>query len=516
MLDGKCWFAFLPVPGSGTVSESIMLATVQTCAVIFSVFLFPLACEETVSKGRPNVLFIAVDDLRPQLGCYGHEQMVTPHIDALAVRGLVFNRAYCQAAVCRASRLSILTGLRPDTTRIYTNGGRLFRSRFPNHVTLPQQFKNHGYHSQSIGKIFHGAMKIRSKWNDPKSWSVPAWWPGPRYYYTPSGIATAQKVFARKRPKRPLDEWVNDFVLGPSYEIPEVADSVLYDGQVADHAIATLRKIHKKPFFLAVGFLKPHLPFIAPKKYWDLYPPDQVKPAQNQHPPKGSPKLALTNWNHPRSYTDIPRTGPMPPTLVPTLTRGYAACISYVDAQVGRVLKELDQLGLRKNTLIVLWGDHGFHLGENHIWGKATNFELSTRVPLIISAPKMKATGHTAALVELVDLYPSLCELAGLSAPKNLEGKSMVPLLNDPDLVWKKAAFSQYPRGRVMGRSIRTSRWRFTRWSEGNKTVATELYDHQNDPEGNENVASREDYAGLIEELNAQLDAGWRASQQGQ
>jgi iduronate 2-sulfatase len=461
---------------------------------------------------RPNILFIAVDDLRPQLGCYGYEQMITPNIDTLAKRGMLFERAYCQAATCRASRLSLLTGLRPDTTRIRTNGGAHFRTRTPNLVTLPQQFKINGYHAESHGKIFHGAFTVRGKWNDPKSWSVPAWWPGPRYYYTPPGIAAAKNVFSRsgQGKGKPAADWVNHFVLGPSWEAPDVADNVLYDGQVAEKGIETLRKIHRKPFFLALGFLKPHLPFIAPKKYWDLYPPDEVVEADNQHAPKDAPKLALTNWGHPRSYTDVPGKGPMPKQLVPRLTRGYAACVTYVDAQVGRVLNELDRLGLRDNTIVVFWGDHGFHLGENAIWGKATNFELSTHVPLIISAPKMGAKGgRTRALVELVDLYPTLAELAGLPTPKNLQGKSMVPLLGDPDQKWKPAAFSQFPRNRAMGRSMRTDRWRFTLWQEGQKTVVRELYDHQNDPAENTNVANLPEHADIVARLTRQLETSW-------
>lgn len=480
-----------------------------TLAVTLLVCLAANAAQKPPSL---NVLFIAADDMRPQLGCYGHENMITPNLDRLAGQGTVFHRAYCQAAVCRASRLSLLTGRRPDTTRIHTNGGPLFRTRNPNWVTLPQHFKNNGYQSISLGKIFHGAFAVRKTWNDPKSWSRPEWWPGPRYYYTPEGVAAAKQVFAGSAAgkKAPLDDWVNHFVLGPSWEAPDVADNVLYDGQVADKAIATLRELRDQPFFLAVGFLKPHLPFIAPKKYWDMYPAEEVVVADNQHPPKDSPKYAGTTWGHPRSYSDVPKKGPMPKELVPKLTRGYAACVTYVDAQVGRVLAELDRLGLRDNTLVVFWGDHGFHLGENDVWGKATNFELSTHVPLIVSAPQAKAKGRPSrALVELVDLYPTLCELSGLPVLNELEGKSLAPLLNDPELPWKQAAFSQYPREKVMGRSMRTDRWRFTQWTENGKTVAVELYDQQNDPKENINLANLPDYAGQVRKLTAKIKADW-------
>ncbi len=479
--------------------------------------LLGAACADAAD--RPNVLFIAVDDLRPQLGCYDYPGVITPHVDRLASRGMVFKRAYCQAAVCRASRASLLLGVRPDTTEVWSNGSRHkhFRDHLPNIVTLPQHFKNQGYHSQSLGKIFHGAFVVRNKWNDPASWSEPAWWPGPRYYYTDEGVKAARNVFARKAKTLgvSVDQWVDHFVLGLSHEAPEVEDNVLYDGQIADRGIAALRKIRHKPFFLALGFIRPHLPFIAPKKYWDMYPPEKVKVADNRQPPKDAPPIALTNWGHPRTYTDFPNKGEPSNELVLQLTRGYSACVSYIDAQIGRVLDELDRLDLRDNTIVVIWGDHGWHLGENHIWGKATNFELSARAPLIVSAPRNhKAQGHkTNALVEFVDIYPTLCELAGLPMPEHLEGTSFVPLLDQPNRSWKNAAFSQYPHGQITGRSIRTDRYRFTRWSptkKPNQVAALELYDHQSDPAENVNIAGRPENAELVKRLSIQLDAGWR------
>jgi len=467
---------------------------------------------------RLNVLFIAADDLRPQLGCYDYPGMITPNLDELASRGMVFNRAYCQAAVCRASRASLLLGLRPDSTEIWSNGSRHrhFRNHVPDIVTLPQHFKNHGYHSQSLGKIFHGAFVVRSGWNDPASWSVPAWWPGPRYYYTESGVEVARQMFSRRAKALgvSVDRWVDHFVLGLSHEAPDVEDNVLYDGQIADRGIETLRELRDRPFFLALGFMRPHLPFIAPKKYWDMYPPQDVQVADNRQPPKDVPPMALTNWGHPRAYTDFPNKGEPSEELVLQLARGYCACVTYIDAQIGRVLEELDRLDLRKNTIVVFWGDHGWHIGENHIWGKATNFELSTRAPLIVSAPQAKAKGHkTDALVEFVDIYPSLCKLAGLPLPSHLEGTSFAPLLDRPDRPWKAAAFSQYPRGSFMGRSIRTDRYRFTRWTSTKKPdeiAGLELYDHQADPAENTNIARLPENAELIKRLSMQLDAGWR------
>jgi len=468
-----------------------------------------------------NVLFIAADDLRPQFNCYGHSEMITPNIDALAARGMVFERAYCQAAVCRASRASLLTGLRPDSTEIWSNGSRHkhFRDHLPNIITLPQQFKNHGYRTQAFGKIYHGAFVVRNKWNDPKSWSDPAWLNEPRYYYTEEGVRVAREVFARKTKAKDakIDDWVNHFVLGLSHEAPDVDDDVLQDGQIALQGIAALRKLKDEPFFLALGFLKPHLPFIAPKKYWDMYPPEKVVVAQNRDAPRDAPLFASTSWGHPRTYTDFPDKGEPSEELVLELTRGYAACVTYVDAQIGRVLAELDRLGLRDNTIVILWGDHGWHIGENHIWGKATNFELSTHAPLILSDPRMKATGKkTAALVEFVDIYPTLCELANLPLPNFLEGTSFAPLLDEPNKPWKTAAFSQYPNKSHMGRSMRTDRYRFTRWEKTGKPKTIgglELYDHKNDPQENINIANLPENVELVKKLTSQLADGWRAAQ---
>ena len=470
-------------------------------------------------RRRPNVLFIAVDDLRPELACYGRAQVKSPNIDRLAQRGMLFLRAYCQQAICSPSRTSLLTGLRPDTSRIH--GMRThFRKNVPDVVTLPQHFKNHGYHTQAFGKIFHGAFQtayIGSKLDDPPSWSAPTWRGSPRYYFTPEGVEAARRAFAKRAAKsgKPVEEWVDHFVRGLATEAPDVPDNVLYDGQLTDHAIAALRECKDRPFFLATGFLKPHLPFIAPKRYWDLYSRDEIGLAGNPFAPKGVPKLALTNWGELRHYSDMPKRGPVPDVDARRLVHGYYACVSFIDAQIGRLLGELDRLGLRDNTVVVLWGDHGWKLGEHRAWCKHTNFELDTRAPLIVSAPGAKAAGRsTNALTELVDVYPTLCELAGLPLPNHLDGTSAAPLLNAPDRPWKRAAFSQYPRRGAMGYTMRTDAWRYTEWvnRRTKKMVARELYDHRGDPAENANVADRAEHADTIKNLSAMLHAGWRAA----
>jgi arylsulfatase A-like enzyme len=271
-----------------------------------------------------------------------------------------------------------------------------------------------------------------------------------------------------------------------------------------------------KPFFLAVGYIKPHLPFVAPKKYWDLYNPEEIELPDNPFPPKNAPPVALHSWSELRHYPGIPKDGPLLPEQARQLIHGYYACVSFVDAQIGRLLDELDKLGLRDDTIVVLWGDHGWHLGEQSLWCKHTNFEVATRSPLIVSAPGMQSIGKkTDALVELVDIYPSLCELAGLPLPAHLEGTSFVPLLNQPMRPWKTAAFSQYPRSNLMGYTMRTNRHRLTIWEENdnpNQIKEIELYDHGTDPSENVNIAGLSDNADMVKKLTNKLRLGWRAA----
>lgn len=472
---------------------------------------------------RPNVLFIAVDDLRPQLGCYGDGLVKSPHIDRLAAGGLLFERAYCQQAVCSPSRTSLLTGRRPDTTRIYELQTH-FRRTIPDVVTLPEHFKQNGYHTQSLGKIYHGGL------DDPQSWSVKSWTPSGPGYGKPETLAQlnqdqraarqAGKDLTRKVVERDSKSGLalkvsqpGNRVRGPAWEDPDVADNALPDGQTADKAVEVLRAIKDRPFFLAVGFLKPHLPFVAPKKYFDLYPLEDIKPADNPYPPRDVPQVALTSFGELRSYRGMPKQGPLGEEQARELIRGYYAASSYTDAQIGRVLDELERLGLAGNTIVVLWGDHGWQLGEHGLWCKHTNFELAARAPLILRVPGKRAGARSAALVEFVDIYPTLCELCGLTLTEGLEGTSLVPLLVDPTRRWKTAAFSQYPRGKVMGYSMKTDRYRYTEWREADgKAAAVELYDHQADPAEDVNLAGQPGREQLAAELRRQLKGGWRAA----
>ena len=469
-----------------------------------------LSLSSLASAEKLNVLFLLADDLRPDLGCYGAKQIQSPNIDRLASRGMLFERAYCQQAVCNPSRASILSGCRPDTTRVMANNTFL-RPMMPDVVTLPQLFKNNGWHSASIGKVFHHSEAEPG--DDSQSWSEPSWYHGVPYrsWFTAESEEMMKRLKALPEKQRPK------IIRGPPFEAAQQPDDVYPDGQIAAKAIETLRRLKgaDQPFFLGVGFLKPHLPFTCPKKYWDMYPADTIKLPDNYYPPKNAPEPALHNWYELRTYGGIPATGGIPDETALNLIRGYRACITFVDVQIGRVLDELDRLGLRDNTIVVLLGDHGYHLGENGIFTKMTNFELGTHAPLIFSMPKQTTAGQrTRALVEFVDIFPTLAELAGLPLPPHLEGTSFSPLFTEPARPWKQAVFSQYLRpgkDKFMGRSVRTDRWRYTEWKNGKGDDAgVELYDEKDDPKENSNVAGETKNNAVISEMTKRLQDGWK------
>lgn len=464
---------------------------------------------QLVAAERPHVLFIAIDDLRPELGCYGAKQIHSPHIDRLARTGTTFLRAYCQQAVCSPSRSSLMTGLRPDSTKVFDLVTH-FRTHVPDTVTLGQHFRAQGYYCVSMGKIFHGG------YDDPPTWSEPARRPtGAALYVTEENRRLVASRTAQAKKRGLKGQAASRAARGTPTERAAVPDQAYTDGAIADLAVQTMNELHEReePFFLAVGFVKPHLPFNAPEKYWDLYDPAQITLATNPFPPRDVTPYSLTDSGEIRAYAGIPSKGDIPAEQARQLKHGYYACVSFTDANIGKLLAALDQLKIADNTIVVLWGDHGWKLGEHNAWCKHTNFENDTRAPLIIRAPGQKAPGgQTAALVEFVDIYPTLCDLAGLPKPRHLEGSSAARLLDQPNQPWKSAAFSQYPRGSVMGYSIRTEQYRFTAWKDKQtgQVQATELYDHRADPEENENVASRPENAQLVAQLLKQLDAGWR------
>ncbi len=458
-------------------------------------------------EAPPNVLFIIADDLSTTLSCYGAEGVITPNLDKLARRGRQFNRAYCQASLCNPSRTSILTGRYPHQTRILTNPPH-FRGIYPRISTLPQHFKANGYHTVAIGKIFHNWGQ--SLQGDPESWSEPEtnhWAAHYHDWYVPG---------------RPYQMHF-DLKKGPAVQCEEAPDEAYVDGRIANTAINKLRELKETPFFLAVGFWKPHLPFNPPKKYWSLYDREALPPVRYPGPVEGVPELAYVNSNEARSYTDVPREGPIPPAQKLELRHGYLAAISYLDAQVGKVVDELDRLGLSENTVIVFLSDHGYHAGEHGQFGKWTNFEIGARVPLIIATPEMAKAGTPSnSIVELVDLYPTLLGLAGMPLPdggKELAGLSLIPLLDDPEASVKTTAISQITRPlgagpdyEIIGSSIRGEQFRYNIWTDRKegKALAEELYllseDIWNAKNLIDNPAYSEDRERLLEELKKALN----------
>lgn len=427
----------------------------------------------------PNVLFIIVDDLRPQLGCYGKTDMISPNIDKLAANGVLFNKGYCNVPVCGASRASLLTGLRPNRTRFWDHKTYAEKDA-PGIITLPEYFKSNGYYTISNGKVFHHP-------NDEKqAWSEAPW--------RPANTSTEEGESGKTTKD-----------IGPAFSMKDVPDNTYADGQIADKTINDLQKLQKmnKPFFLAVGFMKPHLPFIAPKKYWDLYPMQAVGLANNPFITKNAPKEAIHNFGELRSYNNVPDEGPINDTLARKLRQGYFSCVSYTDAQVGKVLAELERTGLSKNTIVVLIGDHGWNLGEHTLWSKHSEFNNAINTPLIVHLPGQQKGKIINSLTEFLDIYPTLCELAKLPLPAHLEGKSFVSLLTAPGSPKFKDAV--YPRFKT-GESICTSRYVYTEYydAEG-KTVSRMLYDHQNDPQENINISEWPDKQVIVKELSAKL-----------
>ncbi len=454
------------------------------------------------APARPNVLFIAVDDLRVSLGCYGDPLTLTPNLDRFAAGARVFNRAYTMQAVCGPARTAMLTGRLPDHNRSWHNRN-LFRATNPDSVTLPQLFKQHGYFTQAMGKIFSGDEREL----DPASWSVPeilrqdGW----RNYALPRGEAPGKQA---------------------PWEAADVPDDGYSDGKLAALAVETLGRLkaEAKPFFLAVGFFKPHLPFNAPKRYWDLHDPAKFALPGERERVQGAPEAAYHTHRELGGYSGMPKDEKLDAESAAKLRHGYYACVSYIDAQIGKVLDALDRAGLAASTVVVLWGDHGFALGDAGRWCKGTNFELDARVPLLIRTPGLARPGAaTNALVEYVDVYPTLAELAGLPAPAYLAGRSLTPILRDPAQPGRDYALSQFSRPfnagppEAMGYSIRTATHRYTRWVEwpSRKTTAEELYDYTA-PGGAEprwttfverrNVIADPAYRALGAELRARMD----------
>lgn len=451
----------------------------------------PLVQKTQAATPKPNILFIAVDDLKPLMSAYGDKTAITPAIDKLAREGVTFQNTYCQQAISAATRASLLTGMRPDKTKVWDLKTD-FRVVNKNAVSISQFFSQNGYETAATGKIFH--IESAGAGHDAPSWTMP-------YAKVTVPIYAIAKPAPGKR--------------GPATECADVPDSTFFDGVCAENGIKLMQQLKEKgkPFFLAVGFTKPHLPFVAPKKYWDLYQRNQFQIAPFQKKAKDSPDLAYHASGELKFYTDIPKFDSfsddeqqyLSVDRQKELIHGYYAATSYMDAQLQKVLDELERLGLAENTIVVLWGDHGYHLGDHGLWNKHTDFEEATHVPLIIKAKGFTPNTKPSTQCELVDVFPTLCRLAGIKIPKYLDGVSLVNAMKEPTIELRKYAFSQYPRGNgVMGYTIRTKRYRYTAWL-GNKYTtaqlfekvkiqAEELYDYETDPLETQNVYNVPDY----------------------
>ncbi len=531
----------------------------------FCLLTFTYGCKPTVQHPakKPNVLFIAIDDLRPELGVYGSEIAITPNLDRLANDGLLFERAYCQQAICSPSRASLMTGARPETINVIENY-TYFRDLNPDIVTLPQHFIANGYETAYCGKIYHGKFT-----DEENSWSrKPA---SDKVNFKkpnlPGGYALPENVAIYKRNQAAMKAKYGEVThyglgRGPAYESADVSDQTYMDGYNTDLAIATMKDMLEKgdkPFFLGLGFKLPHLDWVAPKRYWDMYKPAEIPMARQVESPENGAAMGLHASFELRARHGIPKSGPIEGELARTLKHGYLASVSYVDAQIGRMIAALEEAGIRNNTIIMVWSDHGWHLGDMGIWGKATNYEIATRVPMMIWTPDMPDQNRgksTSALVELIDMYPTLCELAGIELPDHLEGHSFAPLLEDPQQDWKTAVFSQFPNpalrewaanplsagmretyfgplieevetriieqqkkkwdrdlfeNDLMGYAMRTNRYRLVVWKDRRQPEAeplfVELYDHETDPSETHNIA--QNAPKLVAKLMEQWKAGW-------
>jgi len=460
---------------------------------------------------KPNVLFIAVDDLRTELGCYGKDHVRSPNIDRLAVEGMRFEHAYCQQPICMASRASLMSGLRPTTSRIYSCLS--VKELIPDVRTLNQHFERNGYNMLGLGKIYHYSEDHEAQFSqDRYEDRIPEAAQG-RGYITPEAIAKMREHEKQRRQ--------NSEGRGPAYECAAVSDTGYSDGLNTEYAMEALDRFSKddKPFFMAIGFRKPHLPFNAPKKYWDMYDADKIALADNPFLPKDGSRYNTTRFGELRNYHGIPVSGKISDETARVLLHGYYACVSYTDALIGRLVDKLDSLGLRDNTVIVLWGDHGWKLGEHGLWCKHTAFDLDAHAPLIFAGPGVRPKNRSQALAEFVDIYPTLCDLCGLDKPAHLEGTSLTPVLNEPDRKWKRAAFTYWPvQSRtqpsrvVLGHSVRTPRYRYTEWIHlaSGEIKGRDLFDHQVDPKENTNVAKRPENTELVKRLHAMVQKGWK------
>ncbi len=512
----------------------------KTFYLSIAIFIFSISigCQETEkSTQQPNILFISIDDLRTTLGVYGDTTVISPNLDQLASEGITFMDAFCQSAVCAPSRASLMTGLRPDSTRVWHLGDK-FRKINPEAVTMPQYFSKFGYHTVNLGKIFHNYMPDSISWDEPdlrparylkKDWLKRD---GETFYISPAVHAsqkTKRDSLLKLRPKRYADGWNT----GPAWEAADVHDTMYYDGAQNKLTEATLTKLAEsnQPFFMGLGYFRPHLPFTAPKRYWDLYDHKTFPLPTNPNLPKDAPIQTMNSMYELRHYDGFSHIAHptadyrMNKDTVRTLRQGYYASVSYVDALIGDLVSHMKKIGIYDNTIIIVWGDHGYKLGDHNSWGKMTNYNIDLKVPIIIRYPNQPNRGaQTDGLTELVDLFPTICDLAQIPTPAYMQGTSLLSLIKDPKRKWKTAAFSQFHRRpkvsadgqRYMGYSINTDKYHFIEWytwdhKRGTRGTLTntELYDRIKDPHEFTNITEQNGLTEVKNQLSEQLARGW-------
>lgn len=508
--------------------------------ILLALFLIlvPGCNNQEKEPARPNVLFISIDDLRPAIASFGDEIAITPNLDQLAAEGIAFRETFSQTAVCAPSRASLMLGVRPDSTRVWHLGDK-FREINPDAVTMPQYFSKYGYYTVNIGKIFHNYMPDSISWDEPdlrpaqylrEDWLLR----DGETFYISEEVHKSQVIKRDSLLKIQSPRYADGWNTGPAWEAADVHDTMYYDGAATELAKRTLDRISKsgKPFYMGLGYFRPHLPFAVPKKYWDMYDPELMPLARNPEIPDGAPIFSMNSMYELRHYDGFNHIGHptsafrMNEDTIRTLRQGYYASVSYVDALLGDLISHLKKLGIYDNTIIVVWGDHGWKLGDHNSWGKMTNYNIDLKVPVIIRSPNHRNRGvQTHALTELVDLFPTICELAGIDIPEYMQGVSMVPLMENPEQEWKSAAFSQFHRRpkvsadgkRYMGYSINTSGYHYIEWYTWDHETGTrgdargaELFDRVNDPYETVNIAGDPDYSEVVKDLSAKLAGGWQ------
>ncbi len=495
-----------------TMNYKLQFSKIAVFTQLF-LFLFLFSCQNEKDNTKYNVLFIAVDDMRTELNCYGADYIKSPNIDKLASNGVMFTKAYVQEAICMATRASIMTGLRPESKGIYT--GESVQDLVPDVLTLNKLFEQNNYTISAFGKIYHYGsdhkIQFGDRYSDPKEK-----WAG-RGYLTDEAIE--EMYFNENHPIKGRSHADR----GPAFEHADVADSAYIDGYNTEMAIRKLKSLknEKNPFFMAIGFHKPHLPFIAPKKYWDLYPIETVSLPEIKDKPENATPYTLRSWGELRNYYGMPKHNePVGEDTTRILRQGYFACVSYVDAQIGKIIETLKELDLDKNTIIVLWGDHGYKLGDYGYWAKWSNMNIDTHIPLIFNVPGGEKNARCNVPVEALDIYPTLADLCGFQKPEHLEGKSILPLLNKPETNEDDYAYSVWPHDRakyektVMGYAVKTSQYNYVEWVKlsSGEVLASELYDHKIDPMETRNVIDDNNYTEVINRLSAKCKERQKAT----